>query len=183
MSVIVYDAKKQLMTADTRAYSGSGHPIGHKLKIHRIAEGPFEGSLLGITSNQPGMAEEFKQWVTEGMSKEAFAPTTPLLDAILVKPNGEIFLFVDAYYPSGPLAGDFFTIGSGRKYALGALQAGADALRAVEIACELDSMCGGPVAALNLHQPFEAPADPEQLPLDLSKFSTGVRLPNTPVAE
>jgi ATP-dependent protease HslVU (ClpYQ) peptidase subunit len=163
MSVVIYDSQRGLMAADSRAYGGDAHPIGNKMKIHRIKSGPFEGCLLGVTSAVPGMAEEFRQWVTEGMNKEAFAPTTPDLDALLVNTDGEVYLFSDAYYPSGPLMGDVFTVGSGKKYALGAFHAGASASQAVEAAIACDTMCGGPVATLELHPR----ADPDQLPLDL----------------
>lgn len=194
MSVIVYDHTQQIMTADTRAYSGDPHPTGNKMKIHKIKEGPFAGSLLGITSSQPGMAEQLKQWITEGMDKEAFAPSQPDFEALLVKPDGEIFLFVDAYYPSGPLVGDVFTIGSGKKYALGALRAGANPIQAVEVAIRCDSMCGGPVAALTLHEPAipdqvidaaaETPVEAQpQLPFDLGAFSTGAQLTSAPAPQ
>ncbi|MFW8642913.1 hypothetical protein ACOJBO_09835 [Rhizobium beringeri] len=43
MTVIVYDRKRELMIADSRATSGSHHPIGAKRKINRIAAGPLKG--------------------------------------------------------------------------------------------------------------------------------------------
>jgi len=109
-------------------------------------------------------------------------------EALLVKPDGEVFLFVDAYYPSGPLIGDVFTIGSGKKYALGAYRAGANAVQAVEIAIQCDSMCGGPIAAVTLHEPAvpdqvidadaETPAKGQpQLPLDFGTESASAPAP------
>ncbi|MFW8588908.1 hypothetical protein ACOJBM_41110 [Rhizobium beringeri] len=44
MTVIVYDRKRELMIADSRATSGSHHPIGAKRKINRIAAGPLKGA-------------------------------------------------------------------------------------------------------------------------------------------
>lgn len=166
MSVIVYDAKRRLMVADSRAYSGSPHPMGTKMKIHRITDGPFKGALLGITSCVPGMGEEFKQWVTEGMSKEAFGPSDPQFEALLVQTDGSVIYFNDAYYPSGPLESDYFTIGSGGKYALGAIRAGAHPLNAVGVAIACDPFCGLPVVSLSLE-----PADTNQLSLDLPETS------------
>ncbi|TDW20436.1 ATP-dependent protease HslVU (ClpYQ) peptidase subunit [Rhizobium azibense] len=149
MSVVVYH--QGVMAADSRAYSGSTHPIGNKQKIHRIKEGPFAGSLLGITTNVVGLAEEFRKWVERGASRDDdLVPGEPCLTAILVKPDGEVFMFSDAYFAAGPLTGDTFTIGSGRKYALGAIQMGADAVQAVEAAIALDVFCGAPLSALNL---------------------------------
>jgi hypothetical protein len=151
MSVIVYDAKAKVMASDSRAYSGCSHPIGTKNKIHRIERGVYAGSLLGISSSTPGMAEEFKHWIEENALREAsFVPVGPDFEAILVTPAGEVFLYVDAYYASGPLTGDVFTVGSGKKYALGAWHAHQNAARAVEIAIECDSMCGGSVQFLPL---------------------------------
>ncbi|QNH71692.1 hypothetical protein V1VFAS_044 [Rhizobium phage V1VFA-S] len=168
MSVVVYDTKRRLMIADSRAYSGSPHPMGTKMKIHRITEGPFKGALLGITSCVPGMGEEFKQWVTEGMSKEAFGPSNPDFEALLVLTDGSVIYFNDAYYPSGPLESDYFTIGSGGKYALGAIRAGADVFGAIDAAIQCDPFCGLPVVSLQLD-----PADTNQLSL---------AFPETPVA-
>lgn len=183
MSVVVYDHRTQTMTADTRAYSGNSHPAGHKMKIHRIKEGPHAGSLLGVVSNVVGMPEEFRAWIERGADKEDWAPNDPSFEALLVKPNGEIFLFDDAYYCAGPMVGSFFTIGSGRKYAYGALMAGADAKAAVEVAIACDTWCGGPVAQISLHEPLTSDQAQPELPFDLASFSTGAKLSNAPVAE
>ncbi len=166
MSVIIYDAKAQLMVGDTRAYSGSSHPTGHKMKIHRIKRGAYTGSLLGITSSTPGMAEEFKHWIEENADREAaYVPNGPDFEALLVKPDGSVFLYVDAYYAAGPLIGDVFTVGTGKKYAMGAWRAHPDAVKAAKIAIACDTMCDGPVVAMRLHE------EPEQLPLDHSSPS------------
>ncbi|MBX5130794.1 peptidase S14 [Rhizobium lentis] len=146
MSVVVYH--KGVMAADSRAYSGSTHPVGNKRKIHRMPD----GSLLGITSNQIGMPEAFAKWISEGASRDASVPAEASLTALHVLPNGDVYLYSDGYTPSGPLSGDTFTIGSGRKYALGAIEMGADAARAVEAAIAHDLWCGGPVAVLALHE-------------------------------
>lgn len=177
MSVVIYDAKSQVMAADTRAYSGSAHPIGNKMKIHRIATGRFEGSLLGVTSSTPGMAEEFKHWIeNDALRSDTLVPAGPDFEALLVMPDGSVHLYLDAYYSSGPLVGDVFTIGSGKKYALGAFKAGASVVGAVEAAIECDTMCGGPVALLQLHKDEAHEERPEQLTLDIAAFSTGATL-------
>jgi ATP-dependent protease HslVU (ClpYQ) peptidase subunit len=146
MSVVIYDANQQVMTADTRAYCGDAHPFGNKMKIHRLTD----GSLLGVTSSTPGTPEEFKAWLERGARMDDWGPSEVDLDAILVTPAGEIFLYTDSYYRCGPLTGDYFTVGSGKRYALGAIKAGADALRAIEVAIECDSMCGGSAVQLHL---------------------------------
>ncbi|UIJ82253.1 peptidase S14 [Rhizobium leguminosarum] len=153
MTIIVYDPKRQLMIADSRATSGSRHPIGAKAKIHRIAAGPHKGALLGVSSRVPGMGEWFREWVTRGMSKEAFGTSELEVEAILVQVDRSVFFFNENHYPSGPLESDFFAIGSGREYALGARKAGADAFRAVEVAISCDLFCGPPIVHLQLNTP------------------------------
>lgn len=150
MSVIVYDSSAQMMAADSRAYSGCSHPSGYKMKIHRITEGPFVGSLLGISSAMVGAGEEFRQWISDGMPKDYAGFSTCDWEAILVNPKGEVYLFVDGYCPSGPLVGEVFSIGTGKKYAHGAWLVSRDALKAVEIAIACDNMSGGPVTSLYL---------------------------------
>ncbi len=168
MSVVVYH--RGVMAADSRAYSGSSHPAGNKMKIHRVAAGPFEGSLLGITSNVVGMPERFKAWLEQGAKQDAWTAPDPCFEAILVQPNGHVFLFSGDCSASGPLVGETFTIGSGKGYALGAIKMGADAVRAAEIAIECDTWCGGPVTAIPLHN---APVEPD---IHLPDFSTSTTI-------
>lgn len=183
MSVIVYDVQKQIMAADTRAYGGDTHPMGNKMKIHRL----HDGSLLGLTSSMPGVPEEFKAWLERGGRMDDWGPGDIDLDAILVDWCGDVYLYSNSYYRCGPLVGDVFTVGSGKKYALGAWQALRDPVKAVEVAIACDPMCGGPVAALPLRKPQNEPVEPKedqgQLPFDLTGFSTGTTLSSSPVAE
>ncbi|MBY3239151.1 peptidase S14 [Rhizobium laguerreae] len=153
MSVIAYNRERKLMIADSRAFSGSPHPIGTKMKIHEITEGKCKGALLGVTTSSPGMGEAFKEWVTEGMSKEAFDPGFSDVDALLVKRDNSVYHFASSRFPSGPLVGDFLTIGSGAEYALGAYKACGDPFRAVEVAIECDPCCGPPIVSMQLRTP------------------------------
>ncbi|MBY5364804.1 peptidase S14 [Rhizobium leguminosarum] len=157
MTVIVYDPKRELMIADSRATSGYHHPIGAKRKIHRIGAGPLEGALLGVSTSIPGMGEHFTEWVAAGMSKEAFDTSKFKVEAILVKFDRSVFFFDDYFCPSGPLEGDFFTIGSGREYALGAFRAGADAFGAVKVAISCDPFCEPPIVSLQFDTPDANP--------------------------
>lgn len=45
-----------------------------------------------------------------------------------------------------------FALGIGSDYAMGAILAGASAERAVEIACELDTHCGGEIVVMEIPQ-------------------------------
>lgn len=160
MSVIIYDAENQVMVADSRAYCGDTHPFGNKMKIHRLSD----GSLLGMTSSTPGVPEEFKAWLERGARMDDFGPNDIDLDAIRVTLTGEIYLYSDSYFRCGPLTGDVFTLGSGKRYALGAWRAGADAIHSVQVAIECDTMCGGPVMAVNLIDPDGVVAAPSPKP-------------------
>jgi ATP-dependent protease HslVU (ClpYQ) peptidase subunit len=151
MSVIVYH--HGVMASDSRAYSGDTHPIGTKRKIHRIEEGPHAGSLLGICSNVVGTPDEFKAWIEGGAPGGVAVPADPSFEAILIKPDGDAFFFNDSYTATGPIVADTFTLGSGKKYALGAIKAGAGVVDAVKIAIECDVWCGGPVVCTALDEP------------------------------
>ncbi|NKM88288.1 peptidase S14 [Rhizobium laguerreae] len=153
MTVIVYDRKRELMIADSRATSGTSHPIGAKMKIHEITAGKCNGALLGVSTSIPGSGEAFKEWVTEGMSKEAFDPSFSEPGALLAKLDNSVYLFSGSHCPSGPLVGDFFAIGSGKEYALGAYKACGDPFRAVEVAIECDPFCGPPIVSKQLRTP------------------------------
>ena len=146
MSVIVYH--DGVMAADSRAYSGTKHPMGLKCKIHRLRD----GSLLGVSSSVVGFPEAFRNWLETGRKKEDMIPE-PSFDALLVRPGGGAFFYSNSYLPTGPLFGQPLTIGTGSKYALGAIHQGANAVRAVEVAIECDVWCGGPVHSFRLHEP------------------------------
>lgn len=135
-----------VMAADSRAYSGNGHPIGEKLKIHRLKD----GSLLGVTSNQVGTPETFRNWLEAGADRGAFIPSDMSFAALWLREDG-VYLFDDSYVPAGPLEGKFFSIGSGRKYAQGAHHAGATLYNCVQAAIANDVWCGGRVRMLGLN--------------------------------
>jgi len=153
MTVIVY--ANGVMAADTRAYSGESTPIGHKQKIHRLSD----GSLFGASTTKPGLAEAFARWLETGMAGEP--PKDIDMKGLWVRPSGEVFLFMNSHEPSGPLVGPFFAVGSGEQYALGALSLGADAVKAVEVACLHDPWCAAPVMRLSLDPSLDMPAAPE----------------------
>lgn len=146
MSVIVY--RDGVMAADTRAYSGDATPIGHKMKIFRLTD----GSLVGIATNKPGLGEALVNWFNAGCTHEALPDGELVFSALLVRPTGDVFLYSDSPYPSGPLAGHYFAIGSGDRYALGAFAMDATAEQAVSAACMFDVWCSTPIAVLKLYE-------------------------------
>lgn len=143
MSTVVY--KNGVMAADTRAWSGDPAPIGQKMKIHRLDD----GSLLGVTTSLPGHAEAVVKWFKDGRV-EGLEPAEADFAALHVLQNGEVYYYADRWTPSGPLTGDHFAIGSGARYAVGAMTYGASASEAVRVAIQNDVFSGAPVSLLRL---------------------------------
>ena len=142
MSVVAY--RWGVLAADSRAYGGHGHPSpGFKRKLHRLAD----GSRVGVVSAKLGEPERFLAWLRKGRKPEEWTGGKPDIRALLVEPGGRVFLFEDSVWPSGPISpAEFYAIGSGQEYAIGAMAAGASAPEAVQIAIRFDPHCGGPVA-------------------------------------
>jgi len=144
MSVVAY--RDGVLAADSRAYGGKwcASP-GAKRKIHRLED----GTRIGITSGIVGMPERFLAWLAAGADPKAWGEGAPDLRALIIKPGGEVFLVDDGLHFSGPIECEFYAIGSGGDFALGAMAAGMPAREAVGIACQFDQHCGGPVTVLH----------------------------------
>lgn len=143
MTTIAY--RNGLMAADSRAYGGDRCPVGFKRKIRRLDD----GTLIGCSSNTPGQPEAVLDWYEKGADIES-APKFPenKFRLLVVKPHGAAYLGEDSFFLAGPLHGDFFAVGSGQEFAIGAMEAGADARRAVEIAIKCDPWSGGEITVL-----------------------------------
>lgn len=70
--------------------------------------------------------------------------------AILVRPNGEVFVVKDCLGLTGPLTAPYFAVGSGDEYALGAMCMGASAIEAVGAAIRFDPHSGGSITVLRI---------------------------------
>ena len=144
MTTIAY--RNGVMAADSRAYSGGKLPIGSKVKIEKLED----GTLLGVSSITPGGGEAVRQWYKEGCNKDNPFIVPEKFSLLVVKPNGEVWFASDNLLLTGPLQAEYFAVGSGEDFALGAMAAGAGPEAAVEIACQLDVWSDGPVIALTL---------------------------------
>lgn len=143
MSTFAY--RDGLFAADSRAYAGNPRFIGHKSKLFVFQD----GTIVGCSTTQPGFAEAFADWVNAGAN--ANPSETPILgeagfEALVVRADGSVFYYNDGFYPSGPLAAEFYAIGSGAEYALGAMERGATAFEAVQIACKYDRWSAEPIS-------------------------------------
>jgi hypothetical protein len=143
VSVVVY--KDGVLAADSKAWGGRGNASpGTKRKVHRLPD----GTRVGIVSAVVGLPERFVGWLIDGADPLKWTGDQPDLAAIIVKPNGEVFLAHDSVYCSGPLTTSQHAIGSGSDYALGALEMGATIEQAIVVACRLNDCCGLPVHIL-----------------------------------
>lgn len=150
------------MASDTRAYAGFNTSLGEKRKIRRMDD----GTLIGCSSNVPGLSEAVLNWYESGADPEKSPKAAETNFALLVvRPNGEAFYAKDEFFLSGPLSAEFFAIGSGEGAAHGALRMGASAERAVEIAAEVDVWTGLPAVSLQ-HDTTDHvyPSSPRLLP-------------------
>ena len=137
MTTIAY--RDGVMAADRRAYAGGPHPVGMKVKVKRTRL----GGLIGVSTAKVGEADRFCGLVNEQGSSLSLDDEIEV-QALLVEPDGTVFFFNEGRCFSGPIDAEFLSIGSGEKYAYGALMMGASAQEAVEIACECDVYSQGP---------------------------------------
>ena len=83
--------------------------------------------------------------------KPFYELTSPDADfEALVVAQSKIWLYVGVC-PAQPVLGEFFAVGTGASYALGALEAGASPEEAIHAACKYDPFCKAPVQSL-LHK-------------------------------
>ena len=150
MTTIAY--RDNQMATDSRAYSGVGSmPIGSKNKLHRISD----GTLLGVSTTRPGLSElvvEYFQACIDDPDKEHEQPAVDKhhLILLLVKPNGDVFFACDSLMLSGPIEAEYFAIGSGCDYAMGAMAMGAKPAVAVATAIKHDVYSGYPIRTTKL---------------------------------
>lgn len=139
MSVVVF--RDGVLAADCKAYGGRGQVSpGWKSKLHRLPD----NSRIGIVSAILGEPERFLALLNADNNPLEWKGDKPDLRALMIAPNGSLFLFEDSIWPSGPInAGEFYAIGSGSDYAMGAMAMGASAVEAVRVAIQFDPNCGG----------------------------------------
>lgn len=159
MTTITY--RDGIMAGDRRiSDTGRGLIEGGTTKIFRRED---DGALIGVAGSL-GVAQRFARWFLAGEQGEM----PPLRDkdanataeAIVVRPNGK----VENIYELGTIyiESDYHAIGSGSIAALAAMDMGADARRAVEVACGRDAGSGNGIDELRLDLAIAAhpPAPP-----------------------
>ena len=137
MTVIAY--RDGIMAADSQVTdTGADMVYGEIDKIVSI-NGWMAGAAQSVIHTQ-----QFFRWL-RGSKTE---PDWESLHGLVVRPDGRVFEFDHAKTPFEMRYQHGVAIGSGNRFAVAAMMAGADAVRAVEIAIALDSGCGGPITTL-----------------------------------
>lgn len=142
MTVIAY--RDGVMAADSQVTdSGADMVYGEVEKITTI-----NGWLIGAAHSLIH-TQQFFRW----MRGSKIEPDWGLVHGVAIRPDGRMFEFDHAKTPFEMKCEHGFAIGSGARFAIAAMMAGADAMKAVEIAMALDSGCGGPLKVLSLDAP------------------------------
>lgn len=130
------------MAGDTAVYD-RGCYCG---KVQKIFRAP-DGSLFGVAGRIGDLAR-FKAWMLAGQPKERPEFNEEDSEALIVRPDGKVEWY--GKNDNTEIIGKFHAIGSGFRIAMGALAAGADAKRAIEICADLDEMTRRPIETLAL---------------------------------
>ena len=144
MTIIVWDGK--VLASDKQTTSG-----GLKRKATKIFK--IHGSLYGF-SGDFDYAYAMKEWFEEGAQIDKFPKHQEHDDnwvgVLVVTPDKRVLKYERSPKPMDFTEAGAMCIGSGRDFAFGALAMGADAVRAVEVACEYDNGCGMGIDVLTI---------------------------------
>lgn len=144
MTTIAY--RDGVLAADTRSSSNDCVLSDRHPKIVR------RGRVMAAATGTTAMCREFLAWVSGGM--RGAPPENPHPSnsewtywGLVVSPTGA-WVFQEPGVV--PVTSEFYAMGSGRDFALGAMMAGASAADAVAVAMRLDTCSGGEVRALSV---------------------------------
>jgi len=145
MSLVVY--RDGVLYADTRAWGGESNlpSPGAKNKVVYADD----GAMLGITSGSLGEASNVLAAYNDGLTQVEDGA----FSAIVVKPGVPgYFYWLDGYPITGPFEEPFYAIGTGAKYALGALEANAEIAEVFRAAAKYDYFSDGVYRTFKLKQ-------------------------------
>lgn len=146
MTIICY--KSGIMCSDSRITS-EGTIVGNTKKIFKSPDGWIAGGAGGATITQ-----RVREFMSEPINDISFRlsmsnPCRGGDQIILAAPDGKMFSITEnGFYE---VEADYQVEGSAYKVAMGAMEFGASARQAVEVAIKLEpGMCGGPIQELKL---------------------------------
>lgn len=147
MSVVVWDGKQ--LAADRQVTDGG--MICNTTKIREIKKGKFKGFLLGAVG-ATATANLLMDWFEAGANPQHFPfeyAKSDMLGATLVVITQDKDIWRYDHLPVPIVMEDeWYSTGSGRDFAYGAMKMGADAVEAVSVACHYSTECGGDIDAL-----------------------------------
>ena len=143
MTTIAYN--NGLLCADTQVNSNSC-VYGYASKIFEH-DGVFYASC-----GQKQDFEQLKNWVKSG-KKEDKKPSFDCSFSGMYCDGDNIYCFDDKFIPY-IIEADYFAMGSGWEIATGAMEFGASAEEAVNIACKIDAFSGGKVEVYKVTKPL-----------------------------
>lgn len=146
MSIVVWDGKT--LAADKQTTNGNLRRT-IATKIHRCASNP---DILFAGVGEYQALHALRDWVEKGAIPADFprdyADRSGNTAMWIINRNGSIARIEDGpFFVTQPVKS--FADGSGRDFAYGALEMGADAVMAARIACHYDIYCGGEVDSLS----------------------------------
>lgn len=149
MTTIV--VRNGVMASDSRVTVDSeagGARVFRCEKIFR-KETPKEGVVLIGTAGESSPGLLFVDWYgTDKPTPAELLEGEADIDIVVLTKRG-IFSY-DKWCRGEKVVGKFYAIGSGAKAALGALHMGADAIKAVKIACKIDPYSAAPIVSKRL---------------------------------
>jgi hypothetical protein len=147
MTTIAVDLRAMVIAADTQNTDSSGTKY-RCCKIEGWKDGRLfigSGHLLSIGKAKRWAALKFAEKHRPDF-EEHFGerPGDFAFSCVLIEPNGRVTLIDDEMEPQ-PIRDEYFAIGSGGHFAVGAMDAGATAEEAVRIACKRDPNTSEPI--------------------------------------
>jgi ATP-dependent protease HslVU (ClpYQ) peptidase subunit len=118
--------KKIETLSDDSVFLGSGH-------LYTIAQCKHWAEQHFVEDARPDFSYYLEDPEDRGFS------------CLWISADGDTIILLDGEMGPTEVIDDFVAIGSGAAYALGAMEAGADVVRAVEIACERDPSTSAPI--------------------------------------
>lgn len=141
MTTVFADSRAGLMVCDSKCTSDSvWYPM---TKVQRIG-----GELVGIAGNVKE-AQAWLKWYERG--SRGARPKAESFSALVLRKDGKLYEVTSDGLDMEVERG-YHGIGSGGGYAVAAYMAGADARRAVEIACLVDTNSGGDIVVHHLKE-------------------------------
>ncbi len=132
-------AKAGQIASDTQA---TGDYMLRVQKIVNLPDGGVAGGCGHWSRAWAGL-----QWLVGG--EEGPPPKIKGAALLIVRPDGSLWLAEDEF-PAYPLLDKFAAIGAGAQAAMAAMDGGADAVKAVQVACKLDAYTSAPVQVLSI---------------------------------